>query len=487
MEFAVDGVLSAVGLPQARPSPVQFARAALAFPAFLLLGMTALAQTDVSSNPPVPSPATGISSAGANGLSGIESVNTANGNVTLTFPIAHLPADNVSLGGAGVSLVYNSAVYDAPAIPQSTSQADLEYTASSHGGGWNYGYEYKLWEQQRIPLVNMTSTVCGFLSSAEKTYWYKNFFQTPDGTNHILYRVFAIPAANGPTDDPTGTGFLSMDFAGFGNPNTSSGLNCNVTELQYTGVLVFATVDGSDIRVEATTHPGGQGTWIAYLPNGTQVSGPILTSLDNGSYHATDSPSGTITDRNSNQVYIYGNCPTGGACQETISDVPGRMINLSFVSSGSMANSWTDTISWKAPNNVGVNASVNSSLTAMTGISYQCGSTTSGFNGVYCPLNTSLWHVTSIQMPADSSGDQTTFAMNYTPASGNQNWGELHTLQKCAVAGFTTCSSPQWAVNYNYTFDPATPIRPPGVTINPIASRILLSRFSLKWRAGVFR
>ena len=99
MKFATDGIITAIGLTQFRPIPVRFARVALACSAFFLLVVTVLAQSDISSNPPVPSPATGISSTGANALGGIESVNTANGNVTLTFPIAHLPADNVSLGG----------------------------------------------------------------------------------------------------------------------------------------------------------------------------------------------------------------------------------------------------------------------------------------------------------------------------------------------------------------------------------------------------
>ena len=272
----------------------------------------------------------------------------------------------------------------------------------------------------------MTSTVCGFLSSAEKTYWYKNFLQTPDGTNHILYRVFAIPSAGGPTDDPTGTGFLSMDFAGFGNPNTSSSLNCNVTELQYTGVLVFATVDGSDIRVEATTNPVVR--VMDRLPSERDTGQrPILTSLDNGSYHATDSPSGTITDRNGNKVYIYGNCPTGGACQETISDVARENDQLELRLERIDGQQLDRYDFLDRSERVPSDAYVNSSLTAMTGISYECGSTTSGYNGVTCPLNTSLWHVTSIQMAPRSNGNQTTFAMNYTPAMGNQNWGEVHT------------------------------------------------------------
>lgn len=243
----------------------------------------------------------------------------------------------MSLGGAGVSLVYNSAVYDAPAIPQSTTEADLTYTASAHGGGWNYGYQYALWAQPRIPLANMNSTVCGYLSAAEQQYWYKNFLQTPDGTNHILYRVFAIPSNSmppnqGPLDDPTGTGFLSTDFGGFGNPNTSF-CSDSSSQQQYTGVLVFATVDGSDIRVEVKTNPGGVGTWKAFLPNGTQIScdSPLCrtsTALANGgSYYAEVSPAAEISDRNGNNVYIQGACPTGSACQETISDVPGRMIN----------------------------------------------------------------------------------------------------------------------------------------------------------------
>jgi hypothetical protein len=91
----------------------------------------------------------------------------------------------------------------------------------------------------------------------------------------------------------------------------------------------------------------------------------------------------------------------------------------------SMSSSWTDTIAWNGPNG-GVDAYVNSSLTPISGISYRCGSTTSGFDGNYWPLNASLWQVTSIQMsPAVPGGNQTTFAFGYTPAS------ETRTGEKC--------------------------------------------------------
>ena len=122
--------------------------------------------------------------------------------------------------------------------------------------------------------------------------------QTPDGSNHILYRVSAVPAAGGLLDDPppNATGFLSTDFGGFGNPSCIS--------QQYTRKLVFTTVDGSAIRVEAYPAPGQTppNQWTAYFPDGTQVSGPISTApspttqgLLSPVYYADDSPANKIT------------------------------------------------------------------------------------------------------------------------------------------------------------------------------------------------
>ncbi len=211
-----------------RRSPVLLAAGILVF-------CLPCAAQDVSANPPNSFPATGLYATGSYAPGNIESVNVTNGNVNLSFPLAKLPAGPSGFT-AGVSLVYNSAIYDASAVPTSASQAQMRYVPSGHGGGWGYGYKYTLWAQPRIPAAMMTSTICGLLSSDEQTYWYKNYLQTPDGANHALYLITSKPdlGQTQPSSDAGhgDAGFLSTDFGGLGNPAC-------IYQPLFKGTLVF--------------------------------------------------------------------------------------------------------------------------------------------------------------------------------------------------------------------------------------------------------
>ena len=428
------------------------------------------AAQDPYSNPPNAFPATGIYPTGSYAPGDIESVNTVNGNVTLKFPLGQMPAGP---GGtsAGMTLIYNSAIYDAPIDPTSSTQATMTYIPSAHGGGWSFGYKYTLWAQPRIPLsTTVMQGVCGLLTSAEKQYWYKNFIQTPDGSNHILYLVSATPATNDPNPmaDPSATGFLSTDFAGFGNPS-----GCVSSQQQYIGTLVFATVDNTAIRVEVQTNPGGAyPPWVAYFPDGSQVSGPVETTYGGPSWYGDDSPASQIKDRNGNILTISATCKPNTQCQDTIQDSYGREVAIEYVSSGLIGNGWTDTITSTGPNGT-LTTSVNSAINNYYGINYECVTTVNGYQSgsTACPLNEFLWQVTSIEMPATADLKATTFAFAYGPANGG--FGELHQVQKCVGVSLTSCSPYQWQTNYTYAFDASPTTRPPGATINPITSKTL--------------
>jgi len=442
----------------------------------LTFGLPCAAQ-DVSANPPNSFPATGLYSTGSYAPGNIESVNVTNGNVSLNFPLAKLPAGP---GGftAGVSLIYNSAIYDASAVPTSASQAKMPYVPSGHGGGWGYGYKYTLWAQPRIPAAWMTQSICNLLSTDEQTYWYKNYLQTPDGSNHALYLITENPTTGHPNPDAGhgDAGFLSTDFGGFGNPAC-------VTQQQYTGTLVFGTVDNTAIRVEVSAHPGSSSAvpWTAYLPDGTTVGGnlnflkdPVSLSPSIGQAWTTDdSPAGLITDRNGNTLTITPLCEPDTPCTDVLTDGQGRTVSVQYASAGTAGVIWTDTISSSGPNGQ-LLTQVNSTMESVSGINYECLATTSGsVSSPTCAMNVQLWHVNSIVMPATQDTNQTTFAFDYS-SGGSNSWGELHSVQKCVGTGLTSCSSgnTQWTVAYAYEFD-GSATRPSGTTISPITSKTL--------------
>ena len=99
--------------------------------------------------------------------------------------------------------------------------------------------------------------------------WYKTILATPDGANHALRLIGALDAFgnpyNGTLSSDDGQSYDLYDFAGYTN------LNCGLSLGKFAGTLIFATADSTYIRVEANTVTN---TWVAYFPNGTQITGP---------------------------------------------------------------------------------------------------------------------------------------------------------------------------------------------------------------------
>src|SRR5580698_704857 len=146
-------------------------------------GTLLVGQTAPLDNPPNSAPASGLYPTGTYSLSNIESINSVNGNVDLVVPLAHLPPGPGGFSAA-LNLVYNSAIYDTAITPiDNAGDLNVSFLASTHGGGWSYGYTYTLWTQ---PRISPWFEGCNNLTSSDKTNWFKTFIRTPDGSNHVL-------------------------------------------------------------------------------------------------------------------------------------------------------------------------------------------------------------------------------------------------------------------------------------------------------------
>jgi len=462
--------------------PARFARL---LGAFCLLAGGLAAQTDVLTDPPdTRGPLGGLTAAS------VESIDPVGGALRLAIPIGQLAPLPGGFSG-DVSLLYNSNIYDVQTNPVAglTNLSSMTYVPSTHGGGWSYGYKFTLWSQPRTPVVGVNflgQSTCSNFNTWEQIDWFKTFIQTPDGANHVL-RLIAL---YNPDGSPNSTAFqqsqdASNNYYGFdfsGTPNRG----CFPSASSFLGTMVFATVDGTYIRIEAHTNQSwNTQMWTAYLPNGMQASGPINWLTDPVTHigRAVDSDSYTITDRNGNQLTLVGNCAIGTACTETIWDSQGRDMTIQYTSKANQT--WQDVIT-----SPGVNEPLISYINWQTFdpgvLTYPCrtdliGSILAG----PCSLQGTLSSiVTSVQLPPSSSGGNSTiYAFGYTAPNGQRSWGEVHSLTKCAGTSAASCSASQQlgssnnqsTTQYSYYYDPPSPPtgRIPGVPFNPISSRTL--------------
>lgn len=333
--------------------------------------------------------------------------------------------------------------------------------------------------------------------------------KTPDGNSHLLRLESAIPNGTAaPSLTPDGNGFYQVDFAGYSlsanfDANGNGSFNWSQT---FLGTLVFATVDGTYIRVETNTNTM---RWVAYSPDGTQVSGPITAISGVG---ATDSDADSVTDRNGNYLSIAGSCSEGTACTETLTDAQSRAITINYAADANQSQ-WTDSLTWP-----GVNGNLTTAVAwQATDLAYGIYSTCLNYPGepTFPPaLELSLFGagpcsivaydflVSGVQLPsATANGAAAFYTFGYGPSvSGDISWGEVHSVSMCT--GVPNSSTPgqapasctqHFSEQYRYLYDtPATfqtnvvvaqptngPItgtfssRPVGTITNPLFSKTL--------------
>ncbi len=444
---------------------------------WITISIWPLLAQDSNTNPPNSVP---VTQGAPYSLSQIESINAINGSVSLAIPMGKLPTGPGGFS-AGVNLLYSSAIFDVQNIPITTANtAKFVLIPSLHGGGWKYGDKYMLWAEPRADLA-YSSVFCaaGANSPTEIGAWFRNYIQAPDGTNHVLSLVGALDingnalSMAGWTQDPSNA-FAYHDFSGAFNQD------CSGPTPAFAGTLIFITSDSTSIRVEANTHLM---TWIAYLPDGSQASGPIITSTV-GYPYATDSPASLMKDRNSNTVTITNTCPIASPCMETFRDAQSRQVVINHgADSGGL---FADTIT-----SPGVNGTVQTQVSwSQTNIPpiYQPGQTTTYYcqvtlggvvrtdAGSWCDLGIIQgYDVTSVQLPpAQTNGNAASLTFGYGTGSGS--FGELNSLSMYVGPSGATCPAScqqKWFTNYSYRWEAAQNIyTAPGIGVNPITSKV---------------
>jgi RHS repeat-associated protein len=253
----------------------------------------------------------------------IDTVSTANGNLSLRIPIVTLPPDRDGQA-ASLSLIYNSKLWDQSVTvtrnPMSSACTAKQYTLFlDDKAGWQYGFRYELQVLLRSDHYNggdcMPVCVGSGYGQATDNWQYQMIF--PDGSVHVLVPLgsYHTPgdgyynlAPDGTTAycGPDGNGGWTRLF----NPATISQLS-------------FYTTDGTFARIQAplsAAYSVGVFNWTMSFTDGRRVVDQTPT---NGSQ--------LIYSRNGVSGNFYQNISTftyNGSVYTTIYDSTGRNIEL---------------------------------------------------------------------------------------------------------------------------------------------------------------
>ncbi|MDQ3918924.1 MAG: RHS repeat protein, partial [Acidobacteriota bacterium] len=412
------------------------------------------------------SPQRGFSPATSYAIADIESVNTTNGNVGLHIPIASLPAGRGGFPGLGLSLIYNSKLWDTPIsiVPDGTydihdgtpNGRPQHYLKASPEGGWRYGAGYELRlinsldDYTYSPLKPSCESQWG-TGGHEADYIFNVQVIFPDGSAHDLSPQGYQNAAN-----TTGNGYYNVRPDGYltacSCTNTPMGPACqspNPLILSNGGTMTYYSTDGTYLRLDVPHDADSNqwnNPWTMYMPDGSRVVGTGFTGV--GSSLQPGYPgSERIYDRNNNyaDVQITYN-------QISITDQLSRSITVERNSSpfvdyvhatGYNGEPLTWTVRWK---NVYVNKTYRSDPDNGCPGTMVCTSN----------LNWTLKAIDGIDLPAQTGGLSYAFAYNGNSNPTDQGtppsvgWGELSsvTLPSGAVAAYDYRRDNQNGINW---------------------------------------
>ena len=293
-------------------------------------------------------PERGLQVTGSYRLGEIETVNTKNGNVLLSVPLASLPPGRAGEPGFQLSLNYNSKLWDLYVRNEALAERDPQ-TPPGPGGpgeppprrtqytihrelrrnfanpGWNYSYDYQVHVEDRRwhhpELNNIPTTPSSHpVEDAKSWFVYKVWVVFPDGSAH-LFRPVGESDLNGCSNG------CDSDYFQV-HPSGWRLLDYNKGWQRLTGSKTsYYSVDGSYLRLEFETDPSTvsatdaknwtDNRWTLTFPDGRRVEG-LGESADR------------MIDRNGNQTTIariddYEG--TGNPAVE-IRDVAGRTITV---------------------------------------------------------------------------------------------------------------------------------------------------------------
>lgn len=213
------------------------------------------------------SPAIGQGSSGGRGVyptgsyavSDLDNVNTVSGNLMIRIPIASLPPGRGGLS-AGVSLVYNSKIYDTIKefgydMASPPDQANWDEVYSSPEGGWRFAYGYQL----RVEFLPGNDDQ---FSCPELPYRYKLMMSFPDGSSREFRPVGYAPYSYG--------SYYAIMPDGYSNGGCYGGYGYFTT-----APMVYFSTDGSSMRlvVQHDSDTNWQNNpWTLYTPDGGRVT-----------------------------------------------------------------------------------------------------------------------------------------------------------------------------------------------------------------------
>ncbi len=211
-------------------------------------------------------PVRGFEPGGSYSLSNIESVNTTNGNVMLSFPFKLPPGRGGFAGQLG--LHYDSKDIDSSVVdysgPPNYNTIYRAMLGPSDQGGWHYGLGYGLQLYDRL-WERSGARDCG------DVYHWQVRVALPDGSVHEM-----IP--RGWNSFNSGDGFYRI-MPGYqaecrctgtdpSDPNYC--VSYDVISMPYsTGTITYYSFDGSYLKLDWQP----DGNWTLYLGDGTRVTG----------------------------------------------------------------------------------------------------------------------------------------------------------------------------------------------------------------------
>lgn len=281
-------------------------------------------------------PERGLQVTGSYRLGDIETVNTKNGNVLLSVPLASLPPGRGGNPGFALTLNYNSKLWDLfvrneplpdldPQPPPGPGQTGppppprrtlytihRELRKNFANPGWHYSYDYQLHVEDRRwhhPELNNIPTTPSTHPVEDKKSWfvYKVWMVFPDGSAH-LFRPEGEMDLNGCSNG------CDSDYFQV-HPSGWRLLDYNKGWQRLTGSTIsYYSVDGSYLRLDFKVDPSTvtatdpkdwtDNPWTLYFPDGRQVEGVgttadrmvdrngILTTIDRvDGYDHDDNPS----------------------------------------------------------------------------------------------------------------------------------------------------------------------------------------------------
>ena len=193
-------------------------------------------------------------------VSNIETINTKNGNLMLSIPLASLPPSRGGLT-AGIGLFYDSKIFDTftyfdGRYPEGPYTTELK---ASEDGGWRYGFKYEFELVNRFDNYHPQYCIVG---DPAETYVWKLRMKFPDGSVH----VFRPQGAN----DGQGDDFFRARPDGW--LNTA----CQGDAPFWYGPITYYSADGTFLRLDVQHDSDNDPTnnpWTLFLSDGGRVTG----------------------------------------------------------------------------------------------------------------------------------------------------------------------------------------------------------------------